>query len=756
MLFKNPNKIIATLCLLFLVTACGGGGGSGSSGSGNGNSGSGNGGGSGNNSNGTPPVAATLSIQNASSSSSVTLDASPSFDLDGSISGYSWSQTSGTAVTLNNTNSMITGFTAPAVTVTTELRFSLTVTDNDNDSDSITVSILIKPPVEDFTSLTGPVVLGALETLDIAQNIAVRGDYAYVADWESGLKIIDISNPRSPQIAAVLDTGSRAWDIAFSTDGETVFVGDQDSLYAVNITDPDNPYIVDQTFGSDLGATAIYISGNRLYAASYDSMYVMDVTDPSDMLFLGRYEFSTGIYPSNDLEVVEGIAYLARYSNGLLILDAQDPETITRLGGLDSENWAERLFIQENLVFMTDQDAGTKAIDVSNPALPQLSATIPVHEGIKGNGPTEAHSVKIIDDIAYIGTHFGTFQVWDINNLSNPVFMGEVQTVTQSTSLDVSGSLAYIVGHSGFNIIDVSAPISLQSQADFIRTVSSVSGSSLIIDGQSVYDVSDPTDPVVANLSVISGWNVTFSSTVYSINNGNASANGSLSIYDFSDVNNPVISGPGTLPQLSQLPANLFYYSSQLEGNTLFTSYRTGEFQLIDTSNPLSLVTRQLDLSDYGYQDVWGFNGDYVYAVQDTDLAIVDISDLANPVEVGDIEYSGRRIMVEDDYVYMTGMFDFRVYDMSNPAAPRLAVVIPTQISNEISRVDDLLFIGLGQSGSGMVMVVDVSQPEFPAYTHLESGGRTVSGTLSNSDVMITQSYDINAIRIFDITPYFE
>jgi hypothetical protein len=471
---------------------------------------------------------------------------------------------------------------------------------------------------------------------------------------------------------------------------------------------------------------------------------------------LGRYEYASGISPSNDLHVEQGIAYLARYTDGLLILDAQDPESISRQGSLDSENVAERLFVRDDRVYMTDQSAGTKIIDVLDTALPQLIASIPLHEGLLGSATSEAHSIKLVGDTAYIGTHYGTFQAWNITDILNPVFLGEVATTTQSTSLDVSDSLVYIVGHSGFNVLDVSAPASLQNQSDFVRTVTSVSGSSLIIDGNQVYDVTDLTDPVKANLTLTSAWYSTFDRSVFALNNGNAVANGSLTIYDYSDFSSPVVQGPGVLPQLSVLPSiSSFYYLSQLEGNVLFASYDRGEFQLIDTTDPANLVTRQLDLSAYGYSDVLGFNGDYVYAIDSDELAMVDISDLANPMEVGSVEYAGTRILVEDDYVYMTGSFDFRVYDMSTPSTPELVVTIPTEISNRMSRVGDLLFIGLGQSGSGKVMVVDVSLPEFPAYTHLESGGKTVDGVLANDDAIVTDSYDSNAIRVFDISPYF-
>jgi len=64
-------------------------------------------------------------------------------DTDGSIVAYSWIQTSGTSVTLNNANTANASFTAPTVSADEILVFELTVTDNDgaNATDSISITV---------------------------------------------------------------------------------------------------------------------------------------------------------------------------------------------------------------------------------------------------------------------------------------------------------------------------------------------------------------------------------------------------------------------------------------------------------------------------------------------------------------------------------------------------------------------------------------------------------------------------------------
>jgi len=48
-----------------------------------------------------------------------------------------------------------------------------------------------------------PVEVGQTGVLPgVVQDVAVSGSYAYVADWDGGLRVIDVSDPSSPRIAA--------------------------------------------------------------------------------------------------------------------------------------------------------------------------------------------------------------------------------------------------------------------------------------------------------------------------------------------------------------------------------------------------------------------------------------------------------------------------------------------------------------------------------------------------------------------------
>jgi hypothetical protein len=77
----------------------------------------------------------------------VFLDGGGSEDPDGTITSYSWEQTGGSGVSLENGGTEVAQFDAPPVDEDAELRFRLTVTDEDGltDSDTLTVTVRETP-----------------------------------------------------------------------------------------------------------------------------------------------------------------------------------------------------------------------------------------------------------------------------------------------------------------------------------------------------------------------------------------------------------------------------------------------------------------------------------------------------------------------------------------------------------------------------------------------------------------------------------
>ncbi len=126
-----------------------------------------------------PPVAYAGPEQDVNAGATVTLDGSGSSDSDGTIAGYSWTQTDGTTVTLAKASTVNPTFTAPNISET--LTFELTVTD-DRDAtatDFVYVNVFQanKPPAADA---------GPDQTVDEGVTVTLNGSNS--SDPDDGIK----------------------------------------------------------------------------------------------------------------------------------------------------------------------------------------------------------------------------------------------------------------------------------------------------------------------------------------------------------------------------------------------------------------------------------------------------------------------------------------------------------------------------------------------------------------------------------------
>ena len=92
-----------------------------------------------------PPRANAGPDQAVTSGTIVLLSGRQSFDSDGNVVRYTWSQISGTRVSLSGANSVNASFTAPTLSSGTTLTFRLRVTDDDGATDDDTVNVRVQP-----------------------------------------------------------------------------------------------------------------------------------------------------------------------------------------------------------------------------------------------------------------------------------------------------------------------------------------------------------------------------------------------------------------------------------------------------------------------------------------------------------------------------------------------------------------------------------------------------------------------------------
>ena len=166
-------------------------------------------------------------------------------------------------------------------------------------------------------------LVGNYGTPDQAFDVQVVGNYAYVAARDSGLQIIDISNPTTPTLKGNYDTSGYALDVQVV--GNYAYVAAHTSgLQIIDISNPITPTLKGN-YDPNYAVFRVQVVDNYAYVANgYSGIQIIDISNPTTPTLKGNYY--TGSYAS-DVQVVGKYAYVASGYSGLQIIDISNPIT---------------------------------------------------------------------------------------------------------------------------------------------------------------------------------------------------------------------------------------------------------------------------------------------------------------------------------------------------------------------------------------------------------------------------------------------
>jgi len=120
-------------------------------------------------------------------------------------------------------------------------------------------------------------------------GVDISGSYAYVVikSTENSLYIVDISDRSNPVKVGSCSMQGVAHKVAVS--GGYALVTTLDGVNAINIADPDSPFVVDFLQLPDEGWD-IAISGGNAYVADFTGgIQIIDISDPQNLTLVGSY-----------------------------------------------------------------------------------------------------------------------------------------------------------------------------------------------------------------------------------------------------------------------------------------------------------------------------------------------------------------------------------------------------------------------------------------------------------------------------------
>ncbi|HSE38454.1 MAG TPA: Ig-like domain-containing protein [Blastocatellia bacterium] len=293
----------------------------------------------------------------------------------------------------------------------------------------------------------------------------IIGNYAYVSTISDKLLVYDVSDPAHPKLADTVKVDARTTnDVSTTPDGKIAVLtregasNRKNGIVFLDTSDPAHPKVISEYTATVTGGVhSAFIDGHYVYLTddATGSMRVIDFQDVKNPKEAARWqvenplvrkitsaegnESTAGRY-LHDVQVKDGLAYLAYWRDGLVILDVgsgikggspEKPQLVSQLRmnyhELYGDGWlagAHAVFRYKNYVFVGDEvfpaifDITAKkripvrgivhVVDVSDIHNPREVAHYTVPEG-------GAHNIWVKDDVLSMGYYSGGARVVDVS-----------------------------------------------------------------------------------------------------------------------------------------------------------------------------------------------------------------------------------------------------------------------------------------------------------------------------------------------------
>ena len=171
-----------------------------------------------------------------------------------------------------------------------------------------------------------------------ARHVTLGGYYAYLMT-ERGLVIVNLDIPLEPKISAVLPLdGGYASALQF----RYLFITDSTGMRVVDVTDPENPVLVEGAGVSLREARKLYVARTYAYvAAGKEGLAIIDIWNPEQPSLLTKFDADGQIVDAHDVIAASTnaslFAYLADGKGGLKVLQLTSPESQPNFYGFSPE-----------------------------------------------------------------------------------------------------------------------------------------------------------------------------------------------------------------------------------------------------------------------------------------------------------------------------------------------------------------------------------------------------------------------------------
>jgi hypothetical protein len=560
--------------------------------------------------------------------------------------------------------------------------------------------------IVDVADPSQPTRRGYVVLPQIVRDVAIRGQFAYVAAGEAGLQIVDVSNAPAPVVVATLDVPGSADRVAVA--GARAYVADGPELVirVVDISNPLAPVEVD-SIPTERPAHTLLVDANYLYIAGGAGDY-----GPLEVVGLAGSDNAGERALLFEAERVADVAVAGQYAfavgSSLHVFDVSSPLAASEVAAGDGLG-GTAVTVADDYAYVLAGEQGLRVVDVTVPLAPVELAHVPL--------PGYAVDVAVSGDLAYVAGEGGGLHSVNVADPTAPVAVGALPAPGYPVDVaplgEPPGHVVVADGVGRLTIVDASnPPAPVQVSAYALRGlpggVAVADSLAFVADqltpGLEIVDLASVTQPVEAGFlelpapvfDVATAGNRVYIADGYLYEDGEPVAGG-LRMVDVAELNALREVGFWDMPGQGLTVAtgdDIAFVGSSDSGMRIV--------EVVDPQHPVELGF----VATRGPVTGLDVDGNYTYLADGwgQSLRIVDTADLRAPVETGFYYVAGLTdgvAAVEDSYVCVTDWTEgLHVLDVADPTAPKEIAFWPIPGSAmAVVVVDGQLYVAAGDGG---------------------------------------------------------
>jgi len=502
----------------------------------------------------------------------------------------------------------------------------------------------------------------------IQSRIEVSGGYAYVA--ANKLVVVDIDPPAEAHVVTELSTQGAD---GIAIDGDYCYLSKEDSgLRVVDISNPEAPELVNSLY-INTARPGIAVEGNYAYHLTGSGFAVIDIETPESASVV---TYAGGLAWLKSIVISDGIAYMAQsqWDGGFAIYDVSDPVHPSLVGKYNLDDYSVEIMVVGQFAYIGHRTC-MQIIDVSDIYAPVLLETF----ATSGSPTCLTHN----DGYVYVGSS-GLMQVYHCDPPGTAVEVGYHAGLRSGTPACIQDDLLFF-NQGGLLITDTDPVESFEVVANvpvYKTWDSEVEGDyaymcvspSYTERGLWIVDISNPANPVVIQELILDDkWGYSYITLCADM------------VFFYTPISDSYlwiidVSEPGSAYLLYENEPDITWEKFDLYGGIAYlaSGVRIYDIDPIEDVHHVSTLHPPINFYD-GYGIHWypqdlKVDGDYLYVLnEDYGFHVFDITSPYSPIEISSIYirpvegWNPKDLSVQGNLAYFADRYGIEAIDISDP-----------------------------------------------------------------------------------------